>query len=150
MSYPNFSDQAFTESMNKPEGMHPSMTGELPDAYLKRADVLLALKRFHLAAADFRRAQLFKSQANDWYRWRSVPGLNAVQIDLQTLETQPNIKAWIRLFNEKEQDVEGPPVEYRVSCTRRDVQINGGAAFGPAPGTMAESIRDYFCAASPN
>ena len=101
MYYPNFSVQTFHDVITKPAGAHPSLTGFLPEAYLLRADVLLALKAFTAAQSDLKKATLSDQRhAND--RWRTPPGLQNVRIDLQTLDVAnpENLKIWMQAGTE--------------------------------------------------
>jgi hypothetical protein len=43
MYYPNISESDFQKTMDDPQGMRPSIDGELPEVFLKRADARLAM-----------------------------------------------------------------------------------------------------------
>lgn len=147
MYYPNFSSETFDQVISKPEGMHPSLTGFLPEAYLKRADVLLALKKFSAARTDYMRSQLFKKEETD-NRWRVLPGLQKLAIDVQTLDAHDpaNVKVWLKPGQEDRSITEASPTEFVIDCTRRTVQIgNARSPIEPPPGTSAEAVRDFFC-----
>jgi tetratricopeptide (TPR) repeat protein len=148
MYYPNFSNETFEQVINKPEGMHPSLNGFLPDAYLKRADVELALKNFSAAHSDYVRSQLFAKHENE-ERWRVPPGLQALAVDVKTLDAHDaaNVRVWVKPADNDGQPTDVPPTEFVLDCNHRTVQTsNSHAAFEPAPGSPAETVRDYFCA----
>ena len=98
MYYPNFSDDDFKKTMDNPQGMHPSTDGELPEAYLKRADALLAMVDFRAAKADYARSQRFQDQHAEITRWRQSAGLPKMELDIQTVDTTnlANETVWIR------------------------------------------------------
>ena len=148
MYYPNFSNETFEQVINKPEGMHPSLNGFLPEAYLKRADVQLALKNFSAAHTDYVRSQLFAKHENE-ERWRVPPGLQALAVDVKTLDAHDaaNVRVWGKPIDSDNQATDAPPTEFVLDCNHRTVQTgNGHSAFEPAPGSSAETVRDYFCA----
>ena len=60
MYLPNFSDDTFEKTITNPEGRQPSAGGTIRETYLKRADVLLALKRTDDARRDYARAEHFQ------------------------------------------------------------------------------------------
>jgi len=147
MYYPNFSNETFDQVISKPEGMHPSLTGFLPEAYLKRADILLALKNFSAARTDYVRSQRFKKEQGD-DRWRTPPGLQKLAIDLQTLDAHDpaNVKVWVKPADGDNQIAEAPPTEFVIDCAHRTVQAgNERTVIEPAPGSSAEAVRDFFC-----
>ncbi len=151
MYYPNFSNETFDQVVSKPEGMHPSLTGLLPEAYLKRADVLLALKSFAAAHTDYVRSQRFAEHENN-DRWRTPPGLQKLAVDVQTLDAHDaaNIRVWVKPTDGDNQPTDALPAEFVLNCNHRTVQVGGErSAFEPAPGSSAEMVRDYFCITYP-
>jgi len=147
MYYPNFSNETFDQVISKPEGMHPSLTGLLPEAYLKRADVFLALKNFSAAHTDYVRSQRFAKRENE-ERWRTPPGLQRLAADVQTLDAHDgaNVRVWVKPTDNDNQPTDATPTEFVLDCNHRTVQIGSGrSAFEPAPGSSAEVVRDYFC-----
>jgi hypothetical protein len=126
----------------------PSLSGFLPEAYLKRADVEIALKNFSAAHSDYVRSQLFAKHENE-ERWRVPPGLQALAVDVKTLDAHDaaNVRVWVKPTDSDNQPTDVPPTEFVLDCNHRTVQTgNGHAAFEPAPGSSAETVRDYFCA----
>lgn len=147
MYYPNFSDETFEQVIAQPQGMHPSFSSFLPEAYLKRADVLLALKNFAAAHADYMRSQLFAHNGNE-DRWRTPAGLKELAIDVQTLDTHDmaNIRVWVKLNDKDNQTTDVTATQFVLDCNRRTVQVVGDhTGFEPAPGSPAEIVRDFFC-----
>jgi hypothetical protein len=119
--------------------------GGLREDYLKRADLLLTLKRFDAARQDYTRAELFK-QREDYDRWRTPPGLNGIAIDLQTLDAQAGqVKAWVKP-PENDTNRDPQPTHFTIDCAHHTVQT-GDRSYEPAPGSYAESVRDFFCGA---
>ncbi len=149
MYYPNFSNAVFDETITKPAGAHPSLSAFLPEAYLKRADILLALKRFSAAQDDLHRATRFPDQ-HAQMRWRTPPGLENSRIDLQTLETQnpAAMKVWARPGTDDSAPADDSPSQFAINCRDRTVQmLPNGVLAEPTPGSYAEQLRDFFCAA---
>ncbi len=150
MYVPNYTDQMFEQEISKPEGLHPSLDCELPEAYLKRADTLLALKRFSAARADYYRTRLFANRQDD-ERWRTPSGLHGMAVDLQTLETKNSrVNVWVKLPENSDQSIEQQPTRFAVDCQLHTIQMGdrSSAAFDPTPGSYAEVVRDFFCASS--
>jgi len=147
MYYPNFSEDTFEKEMDKPEGMHPKLDAQLPEAYLKRADALMALKDFHAASVDYIRAQRFPNQRAETERWRKLVAMPKFEVDLQTIDTRnpENETAWVRSAESTNPDSFGA-TEYNLDCGRRSVRIGRSTTpIDPPPGSPAESVRDYFC-----
>ena len=114
------------------------MSAFLPEAYLQRADVLLALKDFAPAKADLARAMRFNEQRTD-NRWRTPPGLQGVRIDLQTLEIEDHsiIKVWTRLGTEDSAPADDAPTRFAIDCQHRTVQtLPAGPSTDPPPGSL--------------
>ncbi len=151
MYYPNFKDDDFRKSIEKPDGK--SLNAQLPYVYLKRADVLLTLKQYHAANADYMRAQkLDTSSMKDIWRWRTPPGLKGLAIDLQSLQaTDPKkVSVWVRNAAEDGTWDGQDPVEYLIDCHTLKVQASSvpsqpRAWQDPIPGSQSETIRDFFC-----
>ena len=149
MYYPNFSNEVFDQTITKPAGAHPTLSAFLPEAYLKRADTLLALKQFSAAQDDLRRATRFPEQ-HAQARWRTPPGLENSRVDLQTLEVQnpAAIKVWARPGTDDSAPTDDSPSQFVVNCHERTVQtLPNGAPAEPTPGSYAEQLRDFFCTA---
>jgi tetratricopeptide (TPR) repeat protein len=137
---PNQAKDDFEKMIARPEGIHPALDAGIKDTYLKRADVLLALKRFDAARRDYNRAELFKEHQDD-DRWRTPPGLSGAAVDLRTLDVQPQlVKGWLKPNDST------APFHITVDCARRTVQpADRATAFEPIPGTFYETVRDFFC-----
>lgn len=148
MYYPNISESDFQKRMDDPQGMRPSIDRELPEAFLKRADALLAMKDFRGATVDYRRSQEFPNQHPEIARWRQTSALPNLDVDLQTLDTSNTSRevAWVRSSGEGTSS----PTEVVIDCLHRTVRVGGAkSAVDPYPGSAAEEIRDYVCSADP-
>lgn len=147
---PNQPNAAFDKMITQPSGRHPALDAGLNEAYLKRADVLLDLKRFDAARRDYARAELFKERHDD-DRWRTPPGLNGVGVDLKTLEAEnpPQINVWMKPPEKDNQPSDSEPTRFSLDCRRHTVQMGDKTTvFEPKPGTYTEVVRDFFCAPS--
>jgi hypothetical protein len=130
--------------ITQPSGLHPALDAGLRETYLKRADVLLTLKRFDAARLDYARAELFKERQDD-DRWRTPPSLNGIGVDLKTLDAQPKpVRAWVRP-PENASHSDPQPIHYLIDCTRHTVQPGDrSGSFEPIPGSYDETVRDFF------
>jgi hypothetical protein len=148
MLVPRWNEENFESAMNA-TAPQPSLDGGLRDIYLKRADVLLALKRFDAARQDYSRAELFKERQED-DRWRTPPGLNGIAVDLRTLEADAaQVKVWVRPPKDDKQTNDPQPNRFSLDCELHTVQMGEkGGAHEPIPGSYAETVRDYFCPSS--
>lgn len=149
MFVPNYTEDNFERTISNPAGMHPSMDGELPEAYLKRADVLLALKRFDDARRDYERAELFKER-QEGDRWRTPPNFSGMSLDVKTLETENplQLKAWVKP-PEDDKTPDPEPTRFTINCKAHTAQMGQRPAFEPNPGTYAEAVSDFFCSSRP-
>jgi tetratricopeptide (TPR) repeat protein len=149
MFVPNYTNENFERTISNPAGMSPTMDGGTRDTYLKRADVLLALKRFDAARRDYARAELFKER-QEGDRWRTPPNFHGMALDVKTLETadQSHVKAWVKLAEDDKQPEEPQPTRFTLDCRTHTVQMGARPEFEPGPGTYAEAVSDFFCSAA--